>query len=89
MRNEDNANIKAVLLGEIYNFTVNNFSFEIVLSVNIQYKIRKCVVKKCIVSIRLYTTYYQINQYTYNVYISFKIQMSATLITYAGIQVNV
>jgi hypothetical protein len=85
MRNEDNANIKAALLGEIYNFTVNNFSFEIVLSV----KIRKCVVKKCIVSIRLYTTYYQINQYTYNVYISFKIQMSATLITYAGIQVNV
>jgi hypothetical protein len=41
----ETVNIKVVALDEIYNFAGKTFSFEIVLVPNIQYNIKKYVVK--------------------------------------------
>ena len=51
MSNGDKVNIKAIVLDEIYIFAGKTFSFEIVLVSNIQYKIKKCVVKKIALAI--------------------------------------
>ena len=47
----ETVNIKVIVLDEIYIFVGKTFSFEIVLVSNIQYKIKKYVVKKIALAI--------------------------------------